>query len=112
MRLAAADLVVIPSITEPFGLVVLEALACGARVIGSDVGGIRDILADDRGILVPPGDPDALASTIVGYYSRSRREKRLPAQAVELRNNLHRYQWNVISNQYSELMQSLATRGR
>ncbi len=107
MRLAAADLVIIPSITEPFGLVVLEALACGARVIGSDVGGIRDILADGRGILVALGDSDILATTIERRYL----DKRRGGARNECRADLRNYQWCRIGTQYSELMQSLATSG-
>ena len=65
LRLAAADAIVVPSRSEPFGVVVLDALACGAWVIGSDTGGIADILATHTGDLVPPGDAEALARAIV-----------------------------------------------
>ncbi len=71
LRLAAADAVVIPSITEPFGLVVLEVLACGAWVIGSDTGGIRDILEHHVGELVPPDNIDALSRAIIARYERT-----------------------------------------
>ena len=56
---------VLPSRSEPFGMVVVEALACGRPVVASAVGGIPEILEDGRsGLLVPPDDPDALARAV------------------------------------------------
>ena len=54
----AADLVAVPSYSESFGLVALEAQACGTPVVAADVGGLRDAVADGRsGLLVPGHDP-------------------------------------------------------
>ena len=64
--MAACDVLVLPSHVEGTPNVVLEALACGRRVVASAVGGVPDLLADDTlGTLVPPRDPDALARAIV-----------------------------------------------
>jgi len=61
----AADLVLVPSRSESFGLVALEAAACGAPVVASDVGGLRTIVADGRtGFLVEPRDAGAFAVAI------------------------------------------------
>ncbi|PZN11007.1 MAG: glycosyltransferase family 4 protein [Bacillota bacterium] len=63
--MAAADVFVLPSLDEGLGLVVLEALACGVPVVASRVGGIPEIVQDgDFGLLVPPGDVNALAGAI------------------------------------------------
>ncbi len=43
-----ADMLVLPSFSESFGLVLIEALACGKPVIGSDVGGIKEIITPGR----------------------------------------------------------------
>jgi phosphatidylinositol alpha-1,6-mannosyltransferase len=65
-----ADLFVMPAREDPpdvegFGLVFLEANACGTPVIGARTGGIPDAIRDgDTGLLVPPTDPDALAEAI------------------------------------------------
>jgi D-inositol-3-phosphate glycosyltransferase len=61
----AADVVLVPSRSESFGLVALEAAACGAPVVASDVGGLRTIIDDGRtGFLVEPRDPSAFAVAV------------------------------------------------
>lgn len=60
-----ADLIVIPSRREGFGLVAAEAMALGRPVVATDVGGLSEVLDDKRtGLLVPPEEPDALAQAI------------------------------------------------
>jgi glycosyltransferase involved in cell wall biosynthesis len=62
---AAADVLVMPSLAEQFGLVGLEACACGTPVVASDVGGVRSYLENEaNGVLVPAGDAHALASAV------------------------------------------------
>ena len=60
------DLFVLPSLREPFGLVLLEAMASGIPVVASSSGGPLDfIYSGENGILVPPKNPDALAEKII-----------------------------------------------
>jgi UDP-glucose:(heptosyl)LPS alpha-1,3-glucosyltransferase len=58
---AAADALVLPTRYEPFGNVHLEALASGLPVVTTTVAGGAEIVADDRGAIVPPGDARAVA---------------------------------------------------
>jgi glycosyltransferase involved in cell wall biosynthesis len=62
--LAAADAVVLPSLQEGLGVAALEALAAGRPVVASRVGGLPEAVGEEAGILVPPGDPPALAAAL------------------------------------------------
>ena len=63
--LAAADLVVVPSLQEGLGVAALEAMAASRPVIASRVGGLPEVVVDGTtGLLVPPGDVTALAAAI------------------------------------------------
>lgn len=63
--IAAGDIFVLPSLAEPFGLVLLEAMALRKPVIATRAGGPLEIVAEEEtGLLVPPDDPNALARAI------------------------------------------------
>lgn len=63
--LKAADVVVLPSLYEPFGIVALEAMAARTPVVASDVGGLSELLGNGEGIKVPPDNSESLAEVIV-----------------------------------------------
>jgi len=62
----AADLFVMPSLREGFGMAIVEAMACGLPVIATRLAGVTDTIVTDgeNGLLVPPGDPAAIARAI------------------------------------------------
>lgn len=60
----SCDVLVLPSFSESFGLVLIEALACGKSVIGSDVGGISEIINENVGMLVNPNKISSIAKAI------------------------------------------------
>ena len=78
----AADLVLVPSYSESFGLVAVEAQACGTPVIAADVGGLRTAVAGGRsGILVAGHNPDDYATAIEQLLDEPRRRAEMARQA-------------------------------
>ena len=80
----AADLVIVPSYSESFGLVALEAQACGTPVVATAVGGLRTAVADGiSGVLVDGHDPKAWSSVIVRLLQEPQRRVLLSMGAIE-----------------------------
>jgi glycosyltransferase involved in cell wall biosynthesis len=67
---SAADVLCLPSLREGCPNVVLEALASGRPVVASNVGGVPELLDQDNGLLVPPGQPQLLGEALAAAVSR------------------------------------------
>jgi glycosyltransferase involved in cell wall biosynthesis len=66
LELNGADLMIHPSIAEPFGIAVLEGMRAGIPVVASEVGGIPEVVGDvGAAYLVPPGESDRLAKAVI-----------------------------------------------
>ncbi|GAA1426427.1 glycosyltransferase family 1 protein [Microlunatus lacustris] len=90
--LRSADAVVCAPWYEPFGLVPLEAMACGVPVVAAAVGGMLDSVADGvTGLLVPPQDPAALRSALATLLAAP--ERRAQWGAAGRQRVLERYTW-------------------
>jgi len=77
----ALDLLVINSSAEPFGLVAVEAMACGTPILAAASGGIPEIIEHGKtGWLVPPGDEQSLAAAIVSLSRQPALRGRLAEQ--------------------------------
>lgn len=80
--MARAEVLVLPSLSEALGRVVLEAMACGTPVIGSDVGGIPDMIQEgETGFLIPPGDVGALAGRLRWILQHPQKAKQIGESA-------------------------------
>jgi len=78
----ASDIVVVPSLYEPMGYVVLEAMACARPIVASRVGGIVDFITHGRnGLLVEPGNAEELGDALIDLYNDSEKRTRLAVQA-------------------------------
>ncbi len=83
-QLVQADIFVMPSLYEGFGMVLVEAMACGLPVIAYDCPvGPREIIGQDYGILTPIGDTTILAQAITSLYQNPEKRKELSTQSLK-----------------------------
>jgi glycosyltransferase involved in cell wall biosynthesis len=105
LGLASASCFVAPSTDEPFGLVYLEAMACGLPVIGTRSGGppsfVNVVTGEPDGWLVPPDDEAALADAIVGAIDDPGERLRRGENAA--RHVREAYSWSRLAERCSEL---------
>lgn len=93
----AADIFVLPSIRESFGVVQLEAMACGKPVVATINGGSEEVIINDSlGFLVPPRDPEELAKKINLALEKEWNNKKIVEHSAK-------FTWDNISKQVLEI---------
>jgi glycosyltransferase involved in cell wall biosynthesis len=97
----AADVLVMASRAETYGMVVTEALAHGLPVITTDVGGVTEALGHGTdgvrpGLLIPPDDPTALAGALRSWLGKAELRARLRGAARERRRSLR--EWSTTTS--------------
>lgn len=100
----AADLLVLPSVAEAFGLVLVEAMACGLPVIAVDAHGPAKIVAPETGWLLPPDDETALTDALV--VSANNRVERQRRGANALLHAQRHYSWQGIAQQLATVYET------
>ena len=106
-----ADVCVVPSIYEPFGLVALEAMASGCPCIVADTGGLREVVPHDEvGLRFRARDPESLSEMTIRVLEDAQLCRRLTAEAF---NHLRRFDWADVAERtagiYEELVQLRST---
>jgi D-inositol-3-phosphate glycosyltransferase len=102
---SAADVLVMPSHYESFGMVALEAMSCGTPVIASQVGGLAFLVKDGvTGFHVPNGDSDALCAKLTLLLGDTDLREKMGAQAAEYALG---YAWEKITAQIVEVYRDL-----
>ena len=105
---SAADVVVVPSHYESFGMVALEAMACGAPVVASETGGLAYLVKDgETGFHVPTADATALADRLTLLANDDVLRERLGRQAAAYART---YAWGEIAPQIVTLYESMLER--
>jgi glycosyltransferase involved in cell wall biosynthesis len=104
---ADMDIIVLTSLNEGFGMVILEAMAAGKPVIASDVGGVSELVADRvTGYLVRQGDTDAIVSHVLDLMTNRELYDALSAQAGRTAD---RYSLTAMIDKFEELYRAVLT---
>ncbi len=102
---SAADVLIMPSHYESFGMVALEAMACGTPVVASQVGGLAFLVQDGvTGFVVPDGDPRALSERITRLLTEPGLREKLGVQAAAY---ARQYAWENIVDRILDVYRSL-----
>jgi glycosyltransferase involved in cell wall biosynthesis len=108
--LNAADLVVLPSVHEQFGQVLIEGMACGLPVIGVNNHGPATIVDDGQsGLLVPPDDEEAMADALVRIVSNDVERRRMGEHAYV--RSRERYSWPALAARVAGVYDEVAGKG-
>jgi D-inositol-3-phosphate glycosyltransferase len=104
---SAATVLVMPSHYESFGMVALEAMACGTPVVASQVGGLGFLVQDGKtGFVVPSDNPELLGQRLVELLGSPELREKMGKQAAKY---ARQYNWEVISKRVLEVYKSLMT---
>jgi phosphatidyl-myo-inositol alpha-mannosyltransferase len=105
-ELLSAKALVAPSLGgESFGMVLTRAFACATPVVASDINGYRDVMTDETGLLVPPGNPGALANALVALLEDEPGRRLLGEAARRLAQE--RYSWDDIGRRLAAIYEGL-----
>jgi glycosyltransferase involved in cell wall biosynthesis len=108
--LNAADVVVLPSVHEQFGQVLIEGMACGLPVIGVNNHGPATIVDDGQtGLLVPPDDEEAMADALVRIVSNDVERQRMGEHAYV--RSRERYSWPALAARVAGVYDEVAGKG-
>jgi phosphatidylinositol alpha-mannosyltransferase len=108
-ELLAAKALVAPSLGgESFGMILTEAFACATPVIASDISGYRDVMTPETGVLVPPGNAQALADALVGLVQDEPRRRAYGAAARRIARE--RYSWEDVGRRLASIYELVAGR--
>ncbi|HVO74882.1 MAG TPA: glycosyltransferase family 4 protein [Ignavibacteriaceae bacterium] len=98
---AQSDVFILPSLSEAFGNVIAEAMACGLPIIGGNEGGIPDLVQAENGILVKPGDVEEIKSAIV--FMKNNKEVRIKMGKNNILKMEQNYKWEKTASAYSRI---------
>lgn len=102
---SAAEVVVMPSHYESFGMVALEAMACGTPVIASEVGGLAYLVRDgETGFTIPAEEPDTLCEKLSWLLNDEALHQKMSGQAAEYAQD---YAWEKIATQIVDVYKEL-----
>ena len=109
--LRLCDIFVLPSVREPFGRVIIEAMATARAVVATESGGVPEIVVDGQtGLLVPPEDAQSLSGAIETLLADSQRAQQMGAEGLTRARQL--FSVDRVARQVQELYQRILSNGR
>jgi phosphatidylinositol alpha-mannosyltransferase len=102
---AGADLYLCPTNKASFGITLLEAMACGTPIVGSDISGFRELVRGGKSLLVPPDDPEAWADAVIRLIRDPGRRAEMSAWGLE---KAAQYSWADVSARVLEVYRRVA----
>jgi glycogen(starch) synthase len=101
-----ADVAVVPSLYEPFGIVPLEAMATGCPVLVANTGGLREVVAGSgAAVTVTSGDAEALTAALAGVLNDPVRRAEMRAAGLV---HVARFDWSAVATRTAEVYESIA----
>ena len=99
--MAASDVFVLPSLSESFGIVNLEAMASGLPIVATKVGGLSEIVKDgENGFLVEPKNPEQIAKKVLLILENDKLRKKISKNNKE---EVKKYTWDEIANRLEKI---------
>ena len=100
----ASDVFILPSYLDSWGMVVIEAMACGLPVIVTENTGAKDAVTDDSGFIIPINDEDALMDKVLYFYDNRTEIERMGKNAAEV---VQKYTWENYYKQVNEFIETI-----
>jgi len=100
--LQASDIYISPSLIESFGITTIEAMTAGLPCVVTDIEGSRDIVNSEYGIIIPPGDVEALAEAVQYLIDNKNVIKRMGERSFF---QSLKYDWGIIAKEYEDAYQ-------
>jgi D-inositol-3-phosphate glycosyltransferase len=106
---SAADVVVMPSLYESFGMVALEAMACGTPVVATEVGGLQFLVREsETGFLIRGDDPDELCDRLIALITNETLRETMGRRACEVARE---YSWQIVGDKVLEVYETVLKAG-
>jgi glycosyltransferase involved in cell wall biosynthesis len=100
--LQASDIYISPSLMESFGITTIEAMTAGLACVVTDIEGSRDIVNSECGIIIPPGDVEALSEAVQYLIENKNVMKRMGERSFF---QSCKYDWGIIAKEYEDAYQ-------
>ena len=102
----AADIYVLPTLIETFGMVLVEAMAAGLPILTTDAPGVKDVIQEGvNGLKLPVKDNSAMSDQIIELFQNSELSEKLSQTSLSMAKEI--YDWKIVTGKYIKLYQKV-----